>query len=133
MAPGKTSTLQPFRIFLSSPSDVAEERRLGHRRLDDAVPLLGFPPAMFLTCYIISTVAMYWYHTRLVGRMGPLEWVLMTPSHHRVHHGCDAEYLNKNNGSLFIVWDLLFGTCQRGGREPTYGVVKHSCRDVRAT
>lgn len=88
------------------------------------VALLGFPPAMFLTCYIISTVAMDWYHTRLIGRMGPLEWIFMTPSNHRVHHGCDPEYLNKNYGGILIVWDILFGTYRREEREPTYGIVK---------
>lgn len=88
------------------------------------VALLGFSPAMFLTCYVISTVAMDWYHTRLIRRMGPLEWIFMTPSNHRVHHGCDPEYLNKNYGGILVVWDLLFGTYRRETREPTYGVVK---------
>ncbi len=52
---------------------------------------LGFPPLDFLTCSSIDTLYQFWIHTRAIGRLGPLEWVLNTPSHHRVHHGCDAE------------------------------------------
>ena len=49
---------------------------------------VGFPPLMFLACSSFNTLYQFWIHTRTIGRLGPLEWVLNTPSHHRVHHGC---------------------------------------------
>jgi alkylglycerol monooxygenase len=84
----------------------------------------GFGPVMLLTVYSISTVAMYWYHTRLIKRLGVLEHVLMTPSHHRVHHGRDAKYVDRNYGGILIAWDKMFGTFKREDEEPNYGVRK---------
>ncbi|MCL4155832.1 UNVERIFIED_CONTAM: hypothetical protein GTU68_042916 [Idotea baltica] len=62
----------------------------------------------------ISTIlfAQFWYHTRLIGKMSFLEYFLVTPSHHRVHHAMNEQYLDKNYGQIFIVWDRLFGTFQ---------------------
>jgi alkylglycerol monooxygenase len=85
---------------------------------------VGFGPVMLLTVYSISTVAMYWYHTRLIKRLGVLEHILMTPSHHRVHHGRDAKYLDKNYGGILITWDKMFGTFEPEVEEPNYGVRK---------
>jgi alkylglycerol monooxygenase len=86
--------------------------------------LAGFPPAMFVTAYGINTVYQFWIHTELVGKLGPLEWVLNTPSHHRVHHGCNGRYLDKNHGGILIVWDRLFGTFEPEIERPVYGTVK---------
>jgi sterol desaturase/sphingolipid hydroxylase (fatty acid hydroxylase superfamily) len=86
--------------------------------------VLGFPPIMYLGGVTIDTLYQFWIHTRAVGRLGPLEWILNTPSHHRVHHGIDPEYVDRNYAGIFIVWDRLFGTFQREGREPVYGTVK---------
>ena len=60
--------------------------------------VLGFPPAMFLAVSSIDTLYQFWIHTRLVGRLGPLEWVLNTPSHHRVHHARNPRYIDSNYG-----------------------------------
>jgi sterol desaturase/sphingolipid hydroxylase (fatty acid hydroxylase superfamily) len=84
--------------------------------------LLGFPPLMFLTCSGLNTLYQFWIHTRLVGKLGPLEWVLNTPSHHRVHHGRNPKYIDRNHAGTLIVWDRLFGTFKEEEEEPVYGV-----------
>src|SRR4030095_7845327 len=90
------------------------------------VPLAiaGFPPGMFLITHTLHTLYQFWIHTRLVGRLGPLEWFLNTPSHHRVHHGINPRYIDKNYAGILIIWDRMFGTDVREGEEPVYGVVK---------
>ncbi len=85
---------------------------------------LGFPPLVFLTCSSLNTLYQFWIHTRAIGKLGPLECVLNTPSHHRVHHGCDEKYLDKNYAGTLIVWDRLFGSFQEEEEEPTYGITK---------
>jgi alkylglycerol monooxygenase len=90
------------------------------------VPLaiLGFPPGMFLAASSFNTLYQFWIHTRLIGRLGPLEWVLNTPSHHRVHHGRNPKYIDRNHGGTLIVWDRLFGTFVAEEEEPVYGVTR---------
>jgi alkylglycerol monooxygenase len=85
---------------------------------------LGFSPLMFLTCSSFNTLYQFWIHTRTIGKLGPLEWVLNTPSHHRVHHGCNPKYIDKNYAGTLIVWDRLFGSFQREEEEPIYGITK---------
>jgi len=86
--------------------------------------VVGFSPAMYLTMTTLNTLYQFWIHTRLVGRMGVLESFLNTPSHHRVHHGIDPKYIDKNYAGMFIVWDRIFGTFEPESSEPVYGVVK---------
>jgi len=86
--------------------------------------VLGFPPAMFLAVSSIDTLYQFWIHTRLVGRLGPLEWVLNTPSHHRVHHARNPRYIDRNHGGTLIVWDRLFATFAREEDEPVYGITR---------
>jgi alkylglycerol monooxygenase len=86
--------------------------------------LVGFPPAMFLVVSSFNTLYQFWIHTRLIGRLGPLEWVLNTPSHHRVHHARNPKYIDRNHGGTLIVWDRLFGTFGEEREEPVYGVTK---------
>lgn len=86
--------------------------------------LLGFPPLVFLACSAFNTLYQFWIHTRLIGKLGFLELFLNTPSHHRVHHGCDDKYLDRNYAGTFIVWDRLYGTFQVEEEEPTYGVTR---------
>ncbi len=87
------------------------------------LPLLGFSPAMVFLAHTISLVYQYGIHTELVGKLGPLEWIFNTPSHHRVHHGSNARYIDKNHGGILIVWDRLFGTFQVEDEAPVYGLV----------
>jgi sterol desaturase/sphingolipid hydroxylase (fatty acid hydroxylase superfamily) len=84
----------------------------------------GFPPVMYLITHTFNTLYQFWIHTRLVKRLGPLEWFLNTPSHHRVHHGINPRYIDKNYAGILIIWDRLFGTYVPEGDEPVYGVVK---------
>ncbi|MDQ3037964.1 MAG: sterol desaturase family protein [Myxococcota bacterium] len=88
--------------------------------------IAGFPPAMFVAMSTANTLYQFWIHTRLIRRLPrPLELVLNTPSHHRVHHGIDPAYIDKNYGGILIVWDRVFGTFAAEGREePSYGTVK---------
>ena len=86
--------------------------------------LLGFHPLVFLACSSLNTLYQFWIHTRTIGKLGPFEWVFNTPSHHRVHHGCDPKYIDRNYAGTLIVWDRLFGTFQEEEEEPTYGITK---------
>lgn len=86
--------------------------------------LAGFPPLVFLACSSFNTLYQFWIHTRAIGRLGPLEWVFNTPSHHRVHHGANPKYIDKNHGGTLIIWDRLFGTFVPEQEEPTYGLTK---------
>lgn len=90
------------------------------------IPLavLGFPALMTYLLRAINSLYQFWIHTRLIGRMGPLEWVFNTPSHHRVHHARNVKYLDKNHAGTLIIWDRLFGTFMKEEEEPTYGVTK---------
>jgi len=86
---------------------------------------IGFHPAMILTAQAISLIYQFWIHTERIGRLGPLEWVMNTPSHHRVHHGRNVEYLDRNYAGIFIVWDRLFGTFEPEGAPVDYGITKN--------
>jgi sterol desaturase/sphingolipid hydroxylase (fatty acid hydroxylase superfamily) len=91
------------------------------------LPLVGFPPPMVLTMQAISLLYQFWIHTEVVRSMGPLEAVLNTPSHHRVHHASNARYLDRNHAGSLIVWDRLFGTFEPEDAQdpPVYGLTKN--------
>jgi sterol desaturase/sphingolipid hydroxylase (fatty acid hydroxylase superfamily) len=72
--------------------------------------------------------AQFWYHTRHIGKMGFLEHIIVTPSHHRVHHAINPEYLDKNHGQIFIFWDKLFGTFQKELPDVPPGLRHHTPR-----
>ena len=84
--------------------------------------LLGFSPEMIIFGSLVVLAYQTWLHTDLIGKLGPLEWLLNTPSHHRVHHGSDEKYLDRNYGGILIVWDRLFGTFQVEEEKPVYGL-----------
>ncbi|MEZ4367371.1 MAG: sterol desaturase family protein [Kofleriaceae bacterium] len=84
--------------------------------------LIGFPPWMIFTAQAWSLLYQFWLHTEAIDRLGPLEWVLNTPSHHRVHHGKNPAYLDRNHGGIFIVWDRLFGTFAVEDEPVRYGL-----------
>lgn len=86
--------------------------------------LVGVPFPMFIAAKFFANLWGIFNHTRLVKDMGPLESILATPANHRVHHGTEPLYLDKNYGQVLIIWDRLFGTFQREMAEPTYGLVK---------
>ncbi|WP_419808926.1 sterol desaturase family protein [Sphingomonas sp.] len=89
--------------------------------------LIGFPPAMVFFVAGLNLIYQFWIHTEAVGRLPrPIEAVMNTPSHHRVHHATNARYLDTNYAGVFIVWDKLFGTFtpERDDDRPRYGLVK---------
>ncbi len=86
---------------------------------------IGFHPLMVLTANALSLLYQFWVHTEMVGRLHPwIEAVMNTPSHHRVHHGANDEYVDKNYGGIFIVWDRLFGTFTPEQAKVVYGLRK---------
>ena len=86
--------------------------------------LIGVPAEVVGVLAPLHLFAQYWYHTRLIGKLGFLENIIVTPSHHRVHHAINKEYLDKNLSQVFIIWDKLFGTFQEELDDvpPVYGV-----------
>ncbi len=86
------------------------------------LPLAGFHPSMVMTILIVHGTYSFFTHTQIIGKLGWLEYILITPSHHGVHHASNGKYLNKNYGDLFIFWDKLFGTFQREEEKPIYGL-----------
>ncbi|WP_234196553.1 sterol desaturase family protein [Pseudacidovorax sp. NFM-22] len=89
-------------------------------------PLLGAPPRLILLMFTLNLLYQFWIHATWIPRLGPLEWVLNTPSAHRVHHASNLEYLDGNYGGVLIVFDRLFGTyiAEREDVKPRYGLVK---------
>jgi alkylglycerol monooxygenase len=87
------------------------------------MPLLGFPPQMIFVFLLIHGAYPFFTHTQTIGKLGWLEYVLVTPSHHRVHHASNPEYLDKNFGDMLIIWDKLFGTFVKETIKPVYGLV----------
>ncbi len=86
--------------------------------------ILGVPPEIYVISVSLSLLYQFWIHTELVGKLGIFEWVLNSPSHHRVHHGINPQYIDKNHGAILIVWDRLFGTFVDENEPVFYGTVK---------
>lgn len=88
--------------------------------------LLGVEPKVIAIVAPLHLFAQFWYHTVYIGRMGFLEKIIVTPSHHRVHHAINPEYLDKNHGQIFIFWDKIFGTFQEElpNVPPVYGITR---------
>jgi sterol desaturase/sphingolipid hydroxylase (fatty acid hydroxylase superfamily) len=87
--------------------------------------LLGIRPGLVETARGVNLLYQYWIHTETVGSLGPGEAVLNTPSHHRVHHGSNKRYLDRNHGSILIVWDKVFGTFEPETERVVYGLTKN--------
>ncbi len=88
--------------------------------------LLGVPPMVIAVIGPIHLFLQYWYHTQLIGKMGILEYLIVTPSQHRVHHAINPEYMDKNYGQVFNIWDRLFGSFQEELPDvpPVYGITR---------
>jgi sterol desaturase/sphingolipid hydroxylase (fatty acid hydroxylase superfamily) len=90
------------------------------------LPLLGIPPWMLFTAFSINLIYQFWVHTEKIGKLPrAVEFLFNTPSHHRVHHGSDPEYLDRNYAGIFILWDRLFGSFAAEVKRPTYGLTKN--------
>jgi sterol desaturase/sphingolipid hydroxylase (fatty acid hydroxylase superfamily) len=89
------------------------------------LPFLGIAPWVIYLAFGFNLIYQFFVHTEVVGKLWrPLELVMNTPSHHRVHHGSDPEYLDKNYAGIFIVWDRMFGSFVEEKQRPTYGLTK---------
>ncbi|MBY0424405.1 MAG: sterol desaturase family protein [Cytophagales bacterium] len=89
-----------------------------------ALPIIGFPAPMIMGTLLVQGVYPFFIHTRLIGKLGFLENILVTPSHHRVHHGNNEIYLDKNYGGILIIWDKIFGTFEEEKEEIVFGLTK---------
>jgi sterol desaturase/sphingolipid hydroxylase (fatty acid hydroxylase superfamily) len=90
------------------------------------MPFVGFHPLMVMTLQSVSLLYQFWIHTEAVHRLPkPFEFLFNTPSHHRVHHGSDLKYLDRNHAGILIIWDRIFGTFRKEEERPTYGLTKN--------
>jgi sterol desaturase/sphingolipid hydroxylase (fatty acid hydroxylase superfamily) len=89
------------------------------------LPLIGFDPTIIAVAGVVSTLWGIVGHTQIVGKLGPLEWIFNTPSHHRVHHGANRQYIDKNYGNLLIIWDRMFGTFEPEDEPVKFGLVRN--------
>lgn len=88
------------------------------------IAFLGFQTFDFALVSAFNTLYQFWIHTETIGKMGVFEYIFNTPSHHRVHHGRDPKYIDKNHAGSLIIWDRMFGTFQPEEEKPTYGITK---------
>ena len=86
--------------------------------------VIGFPPAWYVAMSALNLLYQFWVHTEAIDKLGPLEWIFNTPSHHRVHQARNPQYLDKNYAGMFIIWDRMFGTFEPEVEEPVYGITK---------
>lgn len=90
------------------------------------LPLLGFDPLVIASAGALATLYGFWTHTKVIKKLWtPLEWLFVTPSHHRAHHGSNPEYIDKNYGNFLIIWDRLFGTFEPEAAPVQYGLTKN--------
>ncbi len=90
------------------------------------MPLVGFHPGMIMLMQSVSLLYQFWIHTEAVYKLPRwFEFIFNTPSHHRVHHGSDIEYLDKNHAGILIIWDRIFGSFQPEIRKPKYGLTRN--------
>ena len=89
------------------------------------LPIVGIDPTIIAIAGVISTLWGIVGHTQIIKNLGPFEYIFNTPSHHRVHHGSNKQYLDKNYGNLLIVWDRMFGTFEPEKESVKYGLVKN--------
>lgn len=88
--------------------------------------ILGFHPVMVLVQMSVSLIYQYWIHTEMIRKMPKwFELIFNTPSHHRVHHATNPQYLDRNHAGIFIIWDRFFGTFEPEEEKPVYGLVKN--------
>ena len=90
--------------------------------------LLGVPASIFAILGPLHLYMQLWYHTQMINKLGFLEYIIVTPSHHRVHHAINSEYIDKNYSQILIIWDKLFGTFQpeMDNVKPVYGTLKQA-------
>ncbi len=126
-----------WRAFAATLGDVAGRRVVDALGLSLAAPLvwIGFDPLVVAAAVALNLGYQFWLHAPWIPRLGALEWVLNTPSHHRVHHACNPAYVDRNFGGVLIVFDRLFGpfAAERDDVPPRYGLTTplHSYNPLR--
>ncbi len=88
------------------------------------IAVLGYRTEHFALVSALNTLYQFWIHTEAINKLGWFEYIFNTPSHHRVHHGRDPKYIDKNHAGSLIIWDKMFGTFQAEEEKPTYGITK---------
>jgi sterol desaturase/sphingolipid hydroxylase (fatty acid hydroxylase superfamily) len=86
--------------------------------------VIGFDPNWVIFVVLLNLGLQFFVHTQAVKSLGPLEWIINTPSHHRVHHGRNPQYIDKNYAGILIIWDRLFGTYEKEVETVEYGITK---------
>jgi sterol desaturase/sphingolipid hydroxylase (fatty acid hydroxylase superfamily) len=87
------------------------------------LPFIGFDPIMILTQISINLIFQFWVHTKMIKKMPAwFEYIFNTPSHHRVHHASNVQYLDKNHAGTLVIWDRMFGTFMPEKEEVVYGI-----------
>ncbi|MBC8345770.1 MAG: sterol desaturase family protein [Candidatus Marinimicrobia bacterium] len=116
---------EEFNLACALRQSISEVIRFGAIFMIPAA-ILGVPTAIFTIISPIHLFLQFWYHTRLIDKMGWLEQIIVTPSHHRVHHAINSIYIDKNYGQILILWDKLFGSFQPELKEipPVYGILR---------
>ena len=90
------------------------------------LPLLGFDPLVIASAGAVATIYGFWTHTEQINKLWkPLEYIFVTPSHHRAHHGSNPEYIDKNYANFLIIWDRMFGTFQQEQAPVQYGLINN--------
>lgn len=89
------------------------------------VIMMGFDPIVFFLCHQLAVLYQFWIHSPIIKKLpAPIEYIFVTPSHHRVHHGTNPQYIDKNYGSSLIIWDRIFKTFEPEGEQVIYGITK---------
>ena len=107
---------------------------ISHWPLYLVMAVMGCPAGVFIILLTVSKLYQFWIHTRVIGRLPWIEGILNTPSAHRVHHGINDAYIDRNHGGTLMIWDRLFGTWQEEQEPVVFGVRKafHSRNPVTA-
>ena len=116
---------EEFNLSCALRQSISETIHFGALLMAPAA-LLGIPAKIFAVLAPIHLFMQFWYHTRLIDKMGWLEKIIVTPSHHRVHHAINPEYIDKNYGQILIIWDKFFGSFQNelNDVKPIYGILR---------
>ena len=88
------------------------------------LPVIGFPPEMIAAFLLVHGAYPFFTHTQTIGKLGWIEYIFVTPTHHGVHHASNPQYLDKNYGDILIIWDKIFGTFAAEKEKPVYGLTK---------
>lgn len=98
----------------------------GHVAVLAALVIIGFDPNWVVFVVLLNLGLQFFVHTQAIKRLGPLEWIFNTPSHHRVHHGRNPQYIDKNYAGVLIIWDRLFGSFEPERETVRYGITNRS-------